>query len=144
MAVPLIWPPSLKAPTAYAPGIVYSDVQSEAIGPTRDVAYRWTKRTLALEWGNMSNRDFAQLDALVDLLGQRRGVLKVPWWPYQAMLGKGSGVVSLSGAHAAGATTISTVGWTGSKSRGDLGRLPAARRLGARAAPRVKEHRAEL
>jgi hypothetical protein len=84
----------------------------ENIGPLEDVAHRWTKRTHTLEWSNCTNEDFAKLDALVDYLGQRRGVVKAPWWPYQQMIGGGNGMVSLSGAHSAGDTTIAITGWT--------------------------------
>jgi hypothetical protein len=41
MAV-LFWPAGLKAPVAYSPGVINSDVMPAPIGPVRDIAHRWT------------------------------------------------------------------------------------------------------
>lgn len=112
MAV-LAFPTGLKAPSRYSPGVQYVQVRSQQLGPVSDVLHRYMLRTLTFEWDSMSNRDFSQVDALVDLLRGSAGTVAVPWRPYQEMIGGGTGSPTVTGSHAAGSNSIDSGSWGG-------------------------------
>ncbi len=120
----LKWPTSLPTPNEFSAGpAIVSDVKAQSLGAMSDVLHRYTLRSCTVGWNTLTNADFAQVDALVDLLGQRRSTVAVPWMAYQVMAGGGTGTPRVDGNHSAGDTTLDTKDWAGSDPRVDYGDL---------------------
>lgn len=116
----LIWPPNVANPMEFriSPREVVVGDASPYTG-SREILHRWHQWHVYMQWNHTDYEDYQRLDAHFNR--SRGGVrtFEIPIFSYRAKVGTKSGVPTLSGAHAAGVTSLTITGGSGAFAAGD-------------------------
>jgi hypothetical protein len=86
---------------------------------SREVMHRYHQWHAILTWNHLKNFDYWRLFAHFCASDGGRILFQIPIFGYRAKVGTKTGTVNLSGAHSAGATSLTITGGSGQLLRGD-------------------------